>query len=173
MKISIIVAVDENILIGKRNSLPWYIPADLKHFKETTMGHHILFGQTTHESIGRPLPGRTNVVLSNDKNFKSEGCVIVHTPDDAVNFAKKAGESELFICGGAMIYKTFLPLADRIYMTKIHHEFDGDIYFPEIDLKKWKVISKELHDADVKNPYPYEFLLLEKYTSIRNVLKSH
>lgn len=161
MKISIIVAVDENNLIGKRNSLPWYLPADLKHFKETTMGHHILFGQTTHESIGRPLLGRTNVILSNDPNYKSEGCVVVHTPKEAINFAKGKGEKELFICGGAMVYKTFLPLTDRIYLTKIHNKFDGDIYFPKIN-KEWKVISKESYDPDKKNPYSYDFLVLER-----------
>ena len=162
MKISIIVAVDENNLIGKRDSLPWYLPADLMHFKETTMGHHVLFGQTTHESIGRPLPGRTNIILSNDPEFKSEGCIVVNTPKEAIEFVKEKGENELFICGGAMVYKTFLPLSDKVYMTKIHHKFEGDIYFPKIDMKKWKLISKESHKQDEKNPHSYDFLILKK-----------
>lgn len=162
MIISLIVAVDENNLIGKRNSLPWYLPADLKHFREVTMGHHILFGQKTYESIGHPLPGRTNIILTDNPKYKQEECVIVHSPQEAIEYAKNAGEEELFICGGAMVYKTFLPLSDRICMTKIHHRFDGDIYFSKIDMKKWKITSKEFHKPDKKDLYKYEFLILEK-----------
>ena len=162
MKISIIVAVDENNLIGKGGSLPWHLPADLKHFKEVTMGHHILFGQTTYESIDHPLPGRTNIILSDIPNYKSKGCVVVGSPKEAIEYAKAEDENELFICGGAMVYKTFLPLSDKVYMTKIHHKFEGDIYFPKIDMKKWKVVSKESHKPDEKNKYPCEFQILER-----------
>ena len=162
MKIAIIVAIAENNVIGKRNALPWYLPADLKHFKEITMGHHILFGQTTHESIGRPLPGRTNIILSNVPNYKSNGCIVVHTPEEAIEFAKKAGEKELMICGGAMVYKTFLPLADTFYMTKVKAKIDGDIFFPDFNKDEWRVTSSEPHKADSKNLYGYEFLVLKR-----------
>ncbi len=162
MKISIVVAISENNVIGKRNALPWYLPADLKHFKDITLGHHIVFGQTTHESIGRPLPGRTNIILSNDLNYKSPRCVVVHSPEEATEYAKKNNEEELMICGGAQVYKTFLPIADRIYMTKVKAKIDGDIFFPEFKLDEWSVISSEPHEADKKNKYPYEFLVLER-----------
>ncbi len=162
MKISIIVALDRNNLIGKNNSLPWHLPADLKHFKETTMGHHILFGQKTFESIGHPLKGRTNIILSNDPNYFAKECITVRTPIEAIKYAKERGENELFICGGAMVYKTFLSLSDRIYMTKIDHSFNGDTYFPKINLNSWKLVSKEDHKPDVRNPYFYHFLIYDK-----------
>jgi dihydrofolate reductase len=162
MKISIIVAVDENSLIGKGGSLPWHLPADLKHFKEVTMGHHILFGQTTYESINHPLPGRTNIILSDIPNYKSKGCVVVGSPKETIEYAKAKDENELFVCGGAMVYKTFLPLVDRIYLTMIRHKFEGDTYFPEIDKKKWKLVSKKPHRPDSKNPYRYDFLVYER-----------
>jgi dihydrofolate reductase len=162
MKVSIIVAVAENNIIGKRNSLPWYLPADLKHFKEITLGHHILMGQNTYASIGKPLPGRTTIILSNKTDYKQVGCVVVNTPDEAIKTAEKSGEKELMICGGGQVYKAFLPFADKIYLTKVHHKFDGDIYFPEINMKKWKVVSRESHEPDQKNTFAYDFLILEK-----------
>lgn len=162
MIISIIVAVADNWVIGKKNALPWYLPADLKHFKEITMGHHIIMGQKTHESISRALPGRTNIVLSFDKDFKSDGCVVTHSMEEALRIAEKAAETEVFIIGGASVYKQAINLADKIYMTRIHNKVDGDVFFPEIDEKKWKEISREEHVPDDKNPFKYEFLVLEK-----------
>lgn len=162
MKISIIVAVAENNVIGKKNSLPWYLPADLKHFKEITTGHHILMGQNTYESIGKPLPNRVNIVLSNNPNYKAEGCIVVNSPEEGVKIARDAKEKELMICGGAQVYRTFLPMADKIYMTKIKTDADGDIYFPEFDLKDWEVIANEHSEAHVQNLYSYEFLILER-----------
>ncbi len=162
MKTAIIVAIAENNVIGKRNALPWHLPADLKHFKKITMGHHIVFGQTTHESIGRPLPGRINIILSDNPKYKSKGCVVVHGPQEAIDYAKSAGEEELMICGGAMVYKTFLPLAEKFYMTKVKAKIDGDIFFPDFNKDEWKVISSEPHKADSKNLYGYEFLVLKR-----------
>jgi dihydrofolate reductase len=157
MKISIVVAVAENNVIGRRNALPWYLPADLLHFKKITSGHHIVFGQTTHESIGRPLPQRVNIILSKDLNYKSPGCIVLHTPKEVINFAKKNNEEELMICGGAQVYKTFLPMTERIYITKVKEKIDGDIYFPEFNKEAWKVVSTETHKADKKNKYPTSF----------------
>lgn len=162
MIISIIVAVADNWVIGKKNSLPWYLPADLKHFKEITMGHHIIMGQKTHESIGRALPGRTNIVLSFDKEYKAEGCTVVNSLDEAISIAENNGEKEVFVIGGASVYEQSVDIADKIYITRIHNKFDGDVYFPELDLNKWKEISREEHQPDDKNPYEYEFLVLEK-----------
>lgn len=162
MIISIIVAVDENNLIGKKNSLPWKLPADLKHFKETTMGHHILFGQITFESIGRPLPGRTNMILTNDRDYKQKGCVVVHSPQEAISYAKAQNEKGLFICGGAMVYKTFLPLASNIYMTKIHHTFEGNVYFPEWDIDEWKEVSREHFKKNGVNIYDFDIVIYTK-----------
>ena len=162
MKISIIVAVAENNVIGKRNSLPWYLPADLKHFKEITLGHHILMGQNTYASIGKPLSERITIILSKNPNYKQVGCIVANTPKDAMKIAEKSGEKELMVCGGGQVYKTFLPLADKIYMTKIHHQFEGDIFFPELNMKSWKVSTKESHGSDDKNPFAYDFLILEK-----------
>ena len=162
MKISIIVAVDENNLIGKRNSLPWHLPADLKHFKQTTMGHHILFGQTTFGSIGRPLPGRTTMILTNDPKFKQENCVIVHSPQEAIDHAKNKKEEELFVCGGAMVYRSFLPLADKIYMTQIHHKFEGDVYFPEWNKDEWKETSRKHFKMNKENKYDFDVAVYSK-----------
>ena len=161
MIISIIVAVAENNVIGAKNKLPWYLPADLKHFKKITTGHHIVMGQNTYEGLGKPLPSRINIVLSYNPNFKAEGCIVANSPEEAVNVAKKAGEDELMICGGAQVYKTFLPIADRIYMTKVKAKIEGDTLFPKIG-DEWKVISRASFAPDAKNRYPYEFLILER-----------
>jgi len=165
MIIAIIVAVAKNNVIGKRNSLPWLLPGDLKHFKSITMGHHILMGQNTYESIGRILPGRTTIILSNDPEYFKEGCIMARTPNEAIQIAEKAKETELMICGGGMVYKTFLPFADKIYMTKVGAEIDGDIFFPEINYDEWKLVSSEPHEKDDKNLYPYEFTVLERKRS--------
>jgi len=166
MKISIVVAVAENNVIGNKNKLPWYIPADLKHFKEVTMGHHVVFGQTTYKSIGRNLPGRHTIVLSNNKNLKIEGAYVANSPQEAIDHANRQGEKELMICGGAMIYKTFLPLADKIYLTKIKAKIDGDVTFPEIGSDSWKMVFKVSHTKDIKNPYDYEFIVLDRKNKV-------
>lgn len=162
MKISIIVAVADNWVIGKRNALPWYLPADLRHFKEITMGHHIIMGQNTHKSIGKALPGRTNIVLSFDKDYKAHGCIVANSLEGALKIAKEDGETEAFIIGGASVYKQAIDFVDKIYLTRIRNNFDGDVYFPKLDMKMWKEISREAHTPDSKNPYKYEFLVLKK-----------
>ncbi|QNG61556.1 dihydrofolate reductase [Bacillus sp. PAMC26568] len=159
--ISMIVAMDENQLIGHNNDLPWRIPADLAYFKKTTMGQPVLMGRKTFESIGKPLPGRENIVLTRNERFSHEGVTVIHSLDKAlVNEAY--ADQNLFIIGGAEIFKECLHIADRLYVTKIHNTFEGDTYFPEFKEEKYKIIYREKGPKDEKNPYDYEFLIFEK-----------
>jgi dihydrofolate reductase len=160
--ISIISALAKNRAIGKKNDLPWHLPADLKHFKETTTGKTIVMGLNTFKSIGsRPLPNRKNIVLSSDSESKvPEGVVLVNSLESVLEMTKD--EKEVMICGGAMVYQQFLPLADRLYLTYIDHDFEGDIFFPEFDMQSWQEVSREDHQPDEKNLYPYSFVILER-----------
>lgn len=155
-----IVAAAENNAIGKDNKLPWHLPDDLKHFKNTTKGHHIIMGRKTFESNGRPLPKRTNVIITRDKNFTAEGCIIAHSLEEALEIAENDQES--FIIGGGTIYKKAMPFADRIYLTRVHTEIEGDTFFPEIDQKEWEVKSREYHQKDEKHNYPFSIIVLER-----------
>lgn len=162
MKISIVVAVAENGVIGAKNRLPWHLPADLARFKKITTGHHIIMGRKTHESIGKVLPGRVNIIITRNPNYKSKGAIIVNSLEKALSKAEKSGEEEAFIIGGVQIFEEALPLADRIYMTKIKAKFPGDTYFPEFQKSEWKVVLRKTFGPDGKNAYPYEFLILER-----------
>lgn len=160
--ISIISALAKNRAIGKKNALPWYLPADLKHFKELTTGKVIVMGLNTFKSVGeRPLPNRKNVVLTDDKNYQApEGVVLAHSIEEVLEITKN--DPEVMISGGAMVYKQFLPLAERLYLTFIDHDFDGDIFFPEFNKAEWKEVSRENHEPEGKNLYNYSFVILEK-----------
>jgi dihydrofolate reductase len=158
--LSIIVAVAENNVIGKDNGLIWKLPRDMKHFKETTTGHYIIMGRKTFESNGRPLPNRTNVIITRDEKYKAEGCVVVHSLEDAIKEAKN--EQEAFIIGGGVIYDLSMPLVDRIYLTKIHHAFEGDTFFPELNMDDWNITEKRDFEPDEKNEYPFTILTLDK-----------
>lgn len=160
--ISIISALANNRTIGKKNDLPWHLPADLKHFKETTTGKTIVMGLNTFRSIGsKPLPNRKNIVLSGDMTVQvPEGVILVSSLERVLEMTKD--EKEVMICGGAMVYQQFLPLADRMYLTYIDHDFDGDIFFPEFNMNDWQEISRENHQPDEKNLYPYSFVILER-----------
>lgn len=160
--ISLIWAMDDNRVIGKDNSLPWHIPADLKFFKTTTMGHPIAMGRKTHDSIGRPLPGRENIIITRSFDYTSEGCTVLHSVDEFIQYAKELIDEEVFVIGGAEIFHAVFPFADRLYITKIYHSFQGDTYFPEIDMAKWKAIFNEPGTKDDKNPYDYEFCIYER-----------
>ncbi len=162
MKISLIVAASENNVIGRDNDLPWKLPDDMKFFVRTTKGHHILMGRKNLESFGKPLPKRTNIVLTRDKEYELEGAKIFHELKAAIQFAEERGEEELMIIGGGEIYKQALPLADRIYLTRIHTEIEGDTYFPDFDQSAWKVASKEYHPKDEKHNYDFTFYTFEK-----------
>jgi dihydrofolate reductase len=158
--ISSIVAVAENNVIGKDNDLIWKLPRDMKHFKETTTGHYIIMGRKTFESNGRPLPNRTNVIITRDKNFIAEGCIVVHSMEQALKEAKN--DPEAFIIGGGVIYELAMPFVDRIYLTKIHHFFEGDTFFPELNMDEWVEVEKRNFEPDEKNKYPFTILTLDR-----------
>lgn len=159
MIISYVVAIDRNRVIGHNNALPWYLPADLQFFKRTTMGGTMLMGRKTWESIGRPLPGRTSIVVTRDPAYQAEGVKVVHSLDEAIRAAGDA--PELFVIGGASLFVDMLPMANRIYLTLIDHEFEGDTWFPEIGAQ-WREVSREAHTPDEKNRYSYTFVTLER-----------
>ena len=160
MNISIIVAVDENFLIGNNNNLPWHLPADMKFFKEKTTGHCVITGRKNYESIPekfRPLPNRTNIVITRQQNYSAQGAVVVGTMEDALQKAKQNKDDEIFIIGGAEIFKLFLPVVNKIYLTTIHHKFTGNIFFPDLNFSEWKLIKKETFEPDEKNKYSFSF----------------
>jgi dihydrofolate reductase len=159
MKVSIIVAIAENNVIGKDNTLIWHLPADLKRFKQLTLGHPVIFGLNTYQFLPiKPLPGRTNIVISLDPDLKFEGSVTVGSPEKALEICKD--EEEVFICGGASIYRHFLPLADRLYLTKVIHNFEGDTYFPEIIKEDWMIESESVIFIDEKTGLRFQFVNL-------------
>lgn len=158
--ISLIWAMDRNRLIGADNALPWQLPADMAWFRKNTMGKPILMGRKTHDSIGRPLPGRANLILSRQQGLTIEGCNVVSTLADAIETVPDS--EEIMVMGGAEIYALLLPHADRLYITEIDAAFDGDAWFPEFDRSAWRVVASESHQPDEKNRYPYTFTTLER-----------
>jgi dihydrofolate reductase len=158
MQISLIVAVADNGVIGKKGvMLPWHLSADLAHFKGVTMGHPIIMGSTTYKTIGRPLPGRKNIVITRDTSFNAEGCTVVHSIEEAFSAAEDADEA--FVIGGGAIYEQTLPLATKLYITQVHAQPDGDVYFT-YSKDAWREIHREDHVADEKNEYDYSFIEL-------------
>jgi dihydrofolate reductase len=159
--VALIAAVAENGVIGRDGDLPWRLPADLKRFRALTLGHHVVMGRATHESIGRALPGRTNLVLTSRPERVAAGCRAVATLDEALRVARDAGESECFVIGGAHVYAQALPLADRIYLTRVAATVDGDAFFPSLDAARWVETAREEHAADAEHAYALAFTLLE------------
>ncbi len=167
MKVSIIVAVAANRAIGKDNDLIWYLPRDLKFFKDVTAGHHVIMGRKNFLSIPekyRPLPNRTNVVVTRNKDYTAEGCVVVHSIEEGLAAAKASGEDNAFIIGGGQIYQNAidLNLVDEMYITEVHESFDADVFFPEIDRSVWKEVWREAHPQDDRHLHAYTFTLLKK-----------
>jgi len=166
MKISMIVAMAANGVIGRDNKLPWYLPNDLKYFKQVTMGKHILMGRKTFESIGKPLPGRTNIVMTRNTAWQAEGVKVVQSLEQAVSIAAAIaeidGQDELMIIGGDQIYREGLTIADRIYLTEVHAEVEGDAHFPALDREQWTECAREDFTAEGPNPYDYSFVVLDK-----------
>lgn len=160
MRVSLIVAMAENRVIGRNNQLPWRLSADLQHFKKITMGKPLIMGRNTHDSIGRPLPGRTNIVISRDKQYQAAGCVLVHSIDAALEAAGDA--EEVMIMGGAQLYEQTIGRADRLYVTLVHATIEGDVCFPEIDWAHWQEISAEVFRADDKNEFDYSFCVFDR-----------
>ena len=166
MKISLIVAVAENGVIGKDNDLIWHLPKDMQFFKKITIGHHVIMGRKNFESIPhkyRPLPNRTNIIITRQSEYKAEGCIVVNSVETALEIAKNNGDIEPFIIGGGQIYRIAIEknLVDKIYLTKIHHSFKGDTFFPELS-SDWKEINKTESKADEKHKYNYDFITLER-----------
>jgi len=164
MSISLIVAVAENGVIGCKGDLPWHLSADLKRFKRLTMGHAIVMGRKTWESIGRPLPGRTMLVVSRQADYQADGVQVVDSWDNAI---AHASEEELFVIGGAEIYRQALPKANRLYLTRVLATVEGDTYFPEIDLSVWNQVESESHAADANNDHAYRFEVFQR-SSFKN-----
>jgi dihydrofolate reductase len=161
MRLSIIAALSSNNVIGRDNDLPWHLSTDLKRLKALTMGHHMIMGRKTYDSIGRPLPGRTFVVITRDPSFAAEGVKIVHSLEDAIQVA--AGDDEPFIAGGAQIFEQAIHRADRMYLTRVHAEIEGDTWFPDFDdVSEWQLTDAEHFDADEKNDYPFSFLTYDR-----------
>ena len=162
MRKSIIVAMDQKNGIGYQGRLPWYLPSELKLFKSLTMGHHLIMGRKTYESIGKPLPGRNTIVVTRNPKFQAEGCLVTYSVRDGFALAEANRESEVFICGGNEIYRNALKDTDRLYLTRVHAEFQVDTTFPDLDLSMWAEISADLHPSDEKNPYPFTFFVYER-----------
>jgi dihydrofolate reductase len=165
MKVSIIVAFDKNRLIGKENRLPWRLPADMKRFKTLTMGHFMIMGRKTFESVEAPLPGRTSIVVTRQLNYKvPEGVHVVNSVEEGIKLAEKEGEQEVFVIGGEEIFKLALEqkLANFMYLTEIQEGFEGDAWFPEFDKTQWKITELQHFEPDEKNKYPYDFINWEK-----------
>ena len=161
MIVSIIAALSANNVIGRNNGLPWHVSADLKRFKTLTLGHHLLIGRKTFESLDQPLPGRNIVVITRDRNFAADGVLTAPSVERAIELARL--DSEVFIGGGAQIFEQTIHRADRMYLTRIHAEIEGDAFFPEFDdVTEWILVDVEHHEADEKNDYPYSFLTYER-----------
>jgi dihydrofolate reductase len=158
--ISLIAAMAENGTIGRDNSLPWRLPEDLKRFKGLTMGKPLLMGRKTYDSIGRPLPGRTNIVLTRDREWRAEGVIVVRSLGQALGYARDA--EELVAIGGAEIYRLLMPFARRIYLTLVHAEIQGDTFFPDFDPTQWADVECHRHPADERNAYAFTFVTLER-----------
>lgn len=160
MRIVIVVAATDTGVIGIRNALPWHLPDDLKRFKQLTWGKPVLMGRKTHESIGRPLPGRLNIVVSRRPDFIAPGCQVVTSIEAGLGAAASA--AELCVIGGSEIFAALLPRADVVYLTRVHATIEGDVFLPALDERAWRITARELHPADAHHAYPFTFLTLER-----------
>jgi dihydrofolate reductase len=170
MQLAVIVAQSENRVIGCENRLPWRLPEDLRYFKQVTMGKPIIMGRKTFESIGRPLPGRDNIVITRDPGWRAEGVTVVRSPAAALERLCQAEPAvkEAMVIGGAEIYRQMLPQAERLYLTQVHAQVEGDALFPELVQDEWCEVSREDHPASGDNPYPYSFIVMERVVEVNN-----
>lgn len=165
MRVSQIAALAQNRVIGKNNDLPWSLPDDMKFFMLTTKGHHCIMGRKNYQSIPdkfRPLPNRTNIVVTRQKNFKAPGCIVVNSIEKGLEIGRNNHETETFIIGGAEIYKSSLDLTDRLYLTEIQAVIEGDTYFPELPPEHWKEISRQHHPKDERHAYAFDFVVYDR-----------
>lgn len=165
MILSLLVAASENNVIGKDNKLPWHLPDDLKYFKNLTWAMPILMGRKTFDSIGKPLPGRKSIVITRNKDWQHESVAVVHSIEEAIKKAESFGVKEVFVIGGAEIFGSALPSATRIYLTRIHQSFEGDVLFPAIDENDWALISERFCEKDEKNVYDHTYQVWERKPS--------
>jgi len=163
MRLSIIAALSTNNVIGRNNDLPWHLSTDLKRLKALTMGHHFIMGRKTYDSVGRPLPGRVTVVITRRDDYHPQGVVVVKSLEEALQVAEAAGDSEAFIAGGAEIFEMAMHRVDRMYLTRVHAEVEGDTFFPEFDdVSEWRLTDSEHCEADAKNDHPFSFLTYDR-----------
>lgn len=162
MRVSILVAVAENGVIGRNGKLPWHLGDDLKQFKRLTMGHTIVMGRKTWDEIGRALPGRSSVVISRQVGFYAEGAQVVGSWNDALPIAEAAGDGEVFVIGGAEIYRLTMPRVDRLYLTRVHAQVEGDAYLPDLAANNWRLLETLPHAADKENDFPFSFEIYER-----------
>ena len=162
MKISLISAVAQNGIIGRQNDLPWHLPDDFAYFKRKTSHHPIIMGRKSLEALGKPLPNRTNIVVTRNAHFKIAGVTVVNTLDDAIAEAQAVNQEEIFVIGGAEIYAMALPIATTLYLTEIHKAYDGDAYFPEYDENEWDEVSRVPHPADERHEVGFDFVEYER-----------
>lgn len=164
-RIALIWAMARNRVIGYRNTLPWRLPADMQHFKALTSGHTVIMGRKTYESLGRALPNRVNIVISRNPEYVPAGCLVANNPEQAIDMARQhptSGEQEIFVIGGENLYHQMLPRADRLYITQVDAEVEGDAWFPEFDRDDWRELARRQLPADDRNPYACTFLTLER-----------
>lgn len=164
MIVSAIAALSKNKVIGKNNDLPWRLPDDMKFFMETTKGHHVIMGRKNYDSLHekfKPLPNRSNIVITRQKNFKAPGCIVLNAVEPGLKIAQKNSEEECFIIGGAEIYKLALPHTTRLYLTEIDAHIEGDTYFPDFKKEDWKEISRKHHPADERHKYAFDFVIYD------------
>ena len=162
MIISFIVAASENNVIGRANRLPWCLPTDMKYFKNVTWGMPVVMGRKSFEALGEPLRGRTNIVVTRNKNWKADGVQTVQSIDQAITLSAQTDAKEIFIIGGGEIFEAALPSADRIYLTRVHENFEGDAFFPEIKKEEWQLVSNRDCEADERNPHALSFQVWER-----------
>ncbi len=168
MTVSLIAALSKNRVIGKDNDLPWHLPDDMKYFMQTTKGHHTIMGRKNYDSIPekfRPLPNRTNIIVTRQLDFKAPGCLVVNSLEKGLDIAVGNGEREVFIIGGSDIYTLGIPYADRLYLTEIDATIDGDTFFPQVNNAQWKEMSRRTHPADERHLYKFDFVVYDKIIS--------
>ena len=168
MIVSMIAAVAENNVIGKDNDLPWHLPDDMKYFMQTTKEHYVVMGRKNYQSIPekfRPLPNRTNIVVTSQKNFLAPGCHVVNTLGKAIEHCRAANQEEIFLIGGSRIYQEGLSITNKLYLTEIKSKIEGDVFFPKLDKTKWKEISRVSHPTDERHKHPFDFVVLERQKS--------
>ena len=169
MIVSLIAALTQNKVIGKNNDLPWHLPDDMKYFMQTTKAHHVIMGRKNYDSIPekfKPLPNRTNIVVTRQENFQAKDCIVVHSLEDAIAIAERNDEKEVFLIGGAEIYKQGLPFTNRMYLTEIKTTLDGDTFFPDFNKQTWREQSRKPHGIDERHPYAFDFVVYEKLLTV-------